>query len=148
MLGWSPQEFPSEGIMKLESTMKKLAKSAAPAGLSDYDFSGTWRNDLGSTMELDVQSGLANGTYSGPASGAGAPITGKIKGFAKADILALVIRWNIPSPSMTTWVGQAERKGGDRLRALWHLAHETPDQDEPRELWTSILSGTDLFRRG
>jgi len=134
--------------MKLESPLKKLAKLAAPTGLSDCDFSGTWRNELGSTMELDVLNGLVNGTYASSTSSGGTPVTGKIKGFAKADLIAVVIRWNIPGASMTTWVGQAERKGGERLRTVWHLAHETPDQDEPRELWTSILTGTDLFRRG
>lgn len=134
--------------MRLESTLKKLAKTPATAGLSDYDFSGTWRNELGSTMELDVMNGLVNGTYASPPGGAGSPVTGKIKGFAKADILAVVVRWNIPSAALTTWVAQVERKGGDRLRTIWHLLQETPDQEEPRELWTSILGGTDLFRRG
>lgn len=131
--------------MKLESTLKKLAKQTTSAASGD-EVSGTWRNELGSTMELDALNGLVNGTYATP-PGSGAPVTGKIKGFAKADLLAVVIRWNIPGAAMTTWVAQMERKGGERLRTLWHLVHNAPDQDEPRELWTSILTGTDLFRR-
>jgi hypothetical protein len=44
-------------------------------------------------------------------------------------------------------VGQVERRGGDRIRTLWHLVQDVPDQDEPQELWASVLTGTDLFRR-
>ena len=130
--------------MKLESTLKKLAKQAASAASGDA-IAGIWRNELGSTMELDVLNGLVNGTYTTPPGGA--QVTGKIKGFAKADLLAVVIRWNVPGAAMTTWVAQMERRGGERLRTLWHLAHSAPDQDEPRELSTSVLAGTDLFRR-
>jgi hypothetical protein len=133
--------------MRLESRIRKVAKLAASAKLSDYAFTGKWQNELGSVMDLDVVNGLVNGTYNSAVSATGAPVTGKIKGFAKADILALVVRWNIPAASMTSWVGQVERRGGDRIRTLWHLVQDVPDQDEPQELWASVLTGTDLFRR-
>ena len=134
--------------MKIEAALKKLSALSAPMGLDDYDFSGTWCNELGSTMALSVAGGQVNGTYTSPVSGVGSPVTGKIKGFAKADVLAIVVRWNIASASMTTWVGQVERSAGtDQIKTLWHLVRDIPDQNEPQELWTSVLTGMDLFRR-
>lgn len=134
--------------MHFEPQLKKLAALAVTSAPTDYDFGGTWKNDLGSTMTLTVNQGRLTGTYRSPESGVGVPVTGEISGFCKLDVMAIVVRWNISAASMTTWVGQVERNGsGDQIKTLWHLIRDIIDENEDEDLWTSIWTGSDIFRR-
>lgn len=113
---------------------------------SALDFTGLWRNQMLSTMDLTVTGKDVTGTYTSSSSSGGGPVTGTIKGYASGDLISFLVLW--PGGSQTAWVGQAV--GSDAaptIRSLWHLVTNVPDASEPKELWTSIYAGADEFTR-
>jgi hypothetical protein len=137
--------------MEIEHALKRILKrgdplakvTAVPSG-----FDGVWRNQLGSTMDLVVNSNSVSGVYKSAVSGLEKPVEGQICGFVADDIIAIVVHWKIKSVSMTTWVGQAVTVGGrEQINTLWHLIRNTPEPDEPEEAWAAVLAGADSFTR-
>lgn len=110
------------------------------------DFSGLWRNQMGSTMDLNVSGSDLDGIYTSASSSGGGPVAGRLKGFVAGDLASFLVLW--PGGSQTAWVGQMT--GSDSqpvIRTLWQLVTNVPDADEPSELWTSTYVGADNFGR-
>jgi hypothetical protein len=137
--------------MQLDYAVNRIAKRgesnigtlSAPSG-----FDGVWNNQLGSKMSLVVRGNAVTVKYESAVSGLDKPVTGDIVGFVADDIIAIVVKWNIKSVSMTTWVGQAVLVDGrERLNTLWHLIRNTPEADEPEDAWAAVLAGADYFSR-
>jgi len=116
------------------------------------NISGTWYNELKSTLTLDpVVNGKFTGTYqtavsSGCAKGSYA-VVGRTDTDKKGHAVAFVVLWaNDVSDckSVTAWSGQAQIiDDEEKITALWLLTTETdPDKD-----WTSTLIGQDVFTR-
>ena len=42
------------------------------------------------------------------------------------------------------WVGQLD---GATLRTQWHVVRDIPEEEEPKSLWSSVITGSDLFVR-
>jgi hypothetical protein len=117
-----------------------------PAGAS-YDFSGRWRNQMGSTMELRLTGEALSGTYTSASSAAGASITGDLAGFRSGDQIAFAVKWQ-GADSLSTWVGQVVTEAGqDVIRTVWHVTMEVDDADEASGIWQSVLTGSDFFTR-
>jgi hypothetical protein len=99
-------------------------------------------------MELDV---LTAGSVSGVfRTGVDSPQTMKefpLAGFASDDLIVFSVNFGA-SGSLATWAGQYTIEAGDeRIHTRWHIARNIPDPDEPAELWSSILSGENIFER-
>ena len=113
------------------------------------DFSGHWRNQRGSSIELAVDDrGRLSGTFR-TAVGVPAPDEGfPLCGFAQGDLIAFSVGFGVHE-SVTAWAGQhTVVNGRERIETLWHLARNIPDEDEDRALWAAVLAGADSFERG
>jgi avidin family protein len=113
------------------------------------DFSGHWRNQRGSSIELAVDDrGRVSGTFR---TGVGVPLPEEsfpLCGIAQGDLIAFSVGFGVHE-SVTAWAGQHTiAKGRERIETLWHLARNIGDEDEDRALWAAILSGADTFERG
>jgi hypothetical protein len=124
------------------SSFKPLSVANAAAA---FDPTGTWQNELGSTMTItSFSGGQFSGTYSSPVSGGGGQVEGPLTGSLAGDAIAFVVNWGNLN-SVTAWsglVGTANEGEQNMIYALWHLA-ETPGA--PDQWWESILAGVDLF---
>ena len=123
----------------------ELAEAIANS-TANPDFSGLWRNQMGSTMDLHVNGSDVAGIYTSASSSGGGPVAGTLKGHAAGDLISFLVLW--PGGSQTSWVGQMV--GSDEqpvIRTLWHLVTNVPDANEPKELWTSTFAGADDFTR-
>lgn len=131
--------------MKLEKALKYAAHADQAAELH-VDFSGRWRNQLGSTMELTVNGSGLTGEYTSAVSGGGGSIIGTLSGYINGDLIAFVVNW--PSAAITAWTGQLTSEGGrDVIKTLWQMTTNVADEDEETGLWASIYAGSDQFRR-
>jgi hypothetical protein len=71
-----------------------------------------------------------------------------LKGFVAHDVITFCVNFG-KYGSLTAWVGQhtRDRDGNEVIYTLWHLARNVKDEDEPEDLWASILAGANEFRR-
>jgi hypothetical protein len=117
------------------------------------DITGTWYNELGSTMEIAISLGTVEGSYTtAVSSSACAQGSFNLLGTTDTDTggqaVAFSVCWkNATSQqcnSVTAWSGQAQTINGiDQINAFWLLTVETsPDQD-----WFATHVGQDVFTR-
>jgi hypothetical protein len=119
-----------------------------PNAVGPARFDGTWENQMGSVMSLQVNGTDVTGTYTSASSGQGhgGPITGPLKGYAKGDLISFLVLW--PTGSQTAWTGQmTDEEGPDRIETLWHLVTDTAEDDEDLYFWKSTYAGADVFTR-
>ena len=122
-----------------------LALAPAAPG-TQADFSGHWKNELKSTMDLTVSGSAVTGTYTSHVSGGGGPITGPIVGFVSGHTISFIVNW--PSASITAWVGHlVKERHHEVIETLWQLATPTTNPNDPTELWESVFAGADRFHR-
>jgi hypothetical protein len=112
---------------------------------------GTWYNELGSVMNLNVNGSVLSGSYQtavGNAQGIYA-LTGGLDSlpFSGEQAAGFVVAWINQygtSNSVTTWSGQYQVISGvEQIHTLWLLTGETYPQDN----WASTLIHNDLFMR-
>ena len=130
----------------LKSFSTIASTSAAPA--PDINFSGKWRNELQSEMDLVVDTaGSVTGTYR---TGVGSPSPVEefdLVGFASGDLLSFTVNFG-QYGSLTSWAGQhTVQAGAERIKTMWLLAKNVEDAGEPASLWGAVLTGSDTFRR-
>lgn len=111
---------------------------------------GTWYNQLGSKMTLQVVQGAVTGTYETAVGSASGEYT--VAGRTDTDNdssrnVGFVVSWengNGSSDSVTAWSGQLQEiDGQETLRTFWLLTIET----KPDTNWKSTLVGNDTFTR-
>jgi len=132
-------------MLAVENQLQTAEVGAVP---SVVNFSGKWRNQLGSEMELATDvSGRVTGRYR---TNVGSPQPAEefdLTGFVTGDLIVFCVNFG-KYGSATSWAGQHTREaGGERLHTLWHLAQNIPDVNEPTGLWRGILAGADTFFR-
>ena len=124
--------------------------TGAPKLDPTVDFSGRWKNQRGSIVELhqDASSGALTGHYTTYVGGPGGrPFTRTVVGQARGDQVTFYVDW---SPySMTGWVGQLlSAYGGDEsLDTMWVNTVNVPNADEPADGWSGVRNGGDRFVR-
>src|SRR4051794_38487066 len=123
--------------MKVEMS---LARALAGTGTT-VDFSGTWRNELGSTMSLSQNSDEVDGTYESLVSSGGGTTAGDLRGYCDGDLIAFTVHWN-DFQAITSWVGQVS-DDQTTIRTLWQMTKQVDAGDE----WASINAGFDTFNR-
>ena len=125
---------------------KALKHVTVAAGITPVNFGGTWRNQLGSTVDFTVNGSVISGTYTSAVSSGGTSISGPVSGYINGDLIAFSVLW--PSAAITAWVGQLTIESGvDAIKTLWQMTTNVPDADEPTGLWASIYAGADTFKR-
>ncbi len=126
-----------------------LATAAStPAAAPPADFNGRWRNQMSSFMDLNVNGSTVTGTYNSASSAAGGSVQGAVTGVTVGDLIALTVLWT-QSGSITSWTGQLteDQDGTSRLRTLWHLVTNIPNDQEAGKFWMSTWAGADDFVR-
>jgi Avidin family len=123
--------------MKVETS---LARALAGTGEA-VDFSGTWRNELGSTMELSQNADRLDGVYHSRVSSTGGTTDGDLRGYCDGDLIAVTVHWN-DFQAITCWVGQVADDQAT-IRTLWQMTKQVDPGDE----WASINAGFDTFNR-
>lgn len=123
--------------MKVENS---LGRALAGTG-SVVDFSGTWKNELTSKMDLAQTGDKISGTYESAVSGSGSTTVGDLVGFADGDLLSILVHWR-DFQAITAWVGQlgADQKS---LNTLWNMVKQVESGQE----WSSINAGADRFTK-
>lgn len=125
---------------------KMISRSALSPGPS-INFSGTWLNELGSTMELIQAGSSLTGFYRSAVSGTGDAVVGELAGWADGDLVSFTVNWE-RTASLTAWTGQLVGAGaGQRLKTMWLLVQNVEDPAEASGLWNATLVGADTFRR-
>lgn len=117
------------------------------------NFSGTWFNELGSTMTLKASGSNLSGTYVtavGKASGTYS-LTGQINTQPYSGSATQALGWTVAwtnqsgsSHSATAWSGQYQTIDGEEIIAFWLL---TTEQSDPESDWQDTKVGNDVFKR-
>jgi len=123
---------------------KALAR-AKPGTGTRIDFSGTWTNELKSTMTVKQQpDGSLSGSYVSAVSGGnGGTTTGDLLGFVDGSLISVVVHWR-DFQAITAWVGQLVPKSSPaQISTLWQMTKAVDPGDE----WASVNAGADTFTR-
>lgn len=114
------------------------------------NISGTWYNELGSKMVIQVAGKRITGTYHtrvGDASGDYELIGQMDTDNDNSTAIGWVVVWNNQygsSDSVTSWSGQVQELAGvESIVTTWLLTAETEQDDD----WHSTLVGKDIFTR-
>lgn len=128
---------------------KNAARLAGMAGRTLPDFSGSWTNELQSTMDLAINGSAVSGTYTSIVSNTGATVSGPIIGYVVGDVIAFSVLWPASASSITSWVGQivVGDNNVEQLDTLWHMIVNGDDAEDPASIWTTIHAGADQFHR-
>ena len=122
--------------MRLEHALTSRADFQPDPRTAD-SLTGTWVNELGSTMTLTVDAdGTVTGSYT---SAVGDTTTYPLQGQAAADTIVFTVAFTATG-SLTAWAGHYNANT-DNIDTLWHLVAQ-PDQGE---LWDATLAGFDTF---
>ena len=105
------------------------------------DFSGTWKNELESTMTLTQRGDRLEGSYESKVSSTGGTTTGDLLGFVDGDLVSFLVHWR-DFQAITAWVGQVD-SDGVTIRTLWQMTKQVDAGSE----WASINAGCDAFER-
>ena len=109
-------------------------------------FEGQWVNDRNSAVTLIETDGALSGYYQ---TALGQPDKSKrfpLTGFIQGDQITFTVTFK-GYGSMTSWTGQmSEDAQGVYIRTLWHLTRDVEDENEPKDMWSSITSGASDFR--
>ncbi len=113
------------------------------------DFNGKWVNELNSTMDIVVDGSTLAGTYTSDVSEDGRPTEPhSLMGCINGALISFIVKWN-EFDAITAWVGHmiADDQGTERIYTLWQMTKSTADPEALLEIWESVLSGSDTFRR-
>lgn len=124
--------------------LQEMALTRAMVGTgTTYDFSGTWKNELGSGMVLTQTNDMLSGTYESSVSGGGGSTDGDLQGYVDGDLISFIVHWR-DFQAITAWVGQlVPNASPDQILTLWQMTQQVASGDE----WQSINAGTDTFTR-
>lgn len=116
--------------------------------MTALDVSGTWYNQHGSELRLEVDSrGRLTGEFRSHSGLARAGDPCAVTGYATKDLIAFVVDFG-RFDSLTAWTGHCVLEAGEqRIRACWHMSVEVPAKHPELELWKGTWTGEDEFRR-
>lgn len=110
-------------------------------------FTGTWKNQNDSTLELTENGGVLSGRFESGVGDNGAILWVDITG----RILDDVATFNALYPqygTVVSWVGQmTDDAGTDVIKTQWLHVTNIPDDQEQDWMWYTNRIGADVFRR-
>ena len=145
------REFTSLFFFFIVSLHSQAASYPVPPAVITA-LTGSWRNELNSTLTIDSiddQTGAITGHYSSPSgtSGQDFPLVGWVNTKAtdpnhpdNVVVISFSVRWGAVG-SITAWNG-VFREGGNLITGQWILARPNSDF-----AWDHLLTGQDRFQR-
>src|SRR5579862_965155 len=121
-------------------------KASRGVQTAPFDFSGRWKNELQSTMELLVAGSTVTGKYVSAVSDNGGPTPPfDLFGSVSGKLITFYVNWGT---EITTWIGHVVNADtSPEILTLWHIVKAVPDEDDPTNQWKMISSGADNFTR-
>ena len=111
------------------------------------DFTGTWKNQRDSTLELRVVGGIVSGRFESGVGDDGQPLWVEVSGRVLED----VITFNAVYPrhqTVVAWVGQHTVESGvEKIKTHWIHTTNIPDDQEQEWMWFANRIGSDVFTR-
>ena len=111
-----------------------------------FDFSGHWKNELKSYMDLQINGNSVKGTYVSAVSDTGGPTPPfPVYGSVAGDLINFNVNWG---QAITSWIGHGViENGASQILTLWHLVQTVDDETNPQQHWKTVLAGADEFTR-
>jgi hypothetical protein len=144
-----PQLAGLAGYLVRKMHAEQYAKRTASMPCPDFDFSGgSWVNELGSKMELTVDSnGTVTGRYQSAVSDNGGPTPWfDLAGTSCGGLISFAVNWGT---EITAWIGHGaiDEVSGPEILTLWQLVKNVPDIENPETQWKTVMAGADSFVR-
>lgn len=132
---------------------------------------GLWKNDKGSLMRIQevkkIRTARRADRYHFQISGTYQTAVGRprfvekfpLVGFVTSDLIVFSVSFRLKDSdrkkgkpdSMTSWSGQilpvTSEKDRQKLRTLWYLTEDEPEDRELQHGWATILAGADFFEK-
>jgi hypothetical protein len=130
-------------MIKHFSSISRPASASTPS----VNFDGTWKNELTSDMTVQIAGERVTGKYRTGVGEPGPTEEFDLVGFVSGDQISFTVNFG-KYGSLASWVGQLTTEGGSEvIKTIWLLSKNVADQDEPKKLWGSVLTGYDNFVR-
>jgi len=112
------------------------------------DFTGTWKNQYGSLLELRMNGEEIRGRFESAVGEWGKESHWvEVSGKALDDLITFCA--SLPTHgSLVSWVGQhTVREGVGQIQAEWLHVTNVPDDREQSRMWSANRIGFDVFKR-
>lgn len=110
---------------------------------SAFDFTGAWKNELGSILVIRVAGSVVTGTFVSKVSDTGGPTPPfDVSGTVTDDLIAFTVNWG---DQITSWIGHHVDDNGPKILTLWQIVKAVADDVDPMNQWKMIESGADTF---
>ena len=115
---------------------------------SERSVSGTWYNQHGSVLTLEVDPrGRLSGEFRSHSGLAKPSDPCIVKGFVASQLISFIADFS-QFDSLTSWTGhRVTEEEQEVIRACWHMAVMLPMKDRAEETWRGVWTGEDEFRR-
>ncbi len=111
------------------------------------DFTGTWKNQNNSTLELHVTGGIVSGRFESGVGDDGEILWEAVNGRVLDDVITFNVVYS-KYGTVVAWVGQhTEENGVGKIKTHWLHATNIPDDQEQAWMWYTNRIGSDEFRR-
>ncbi len=112
------------------------------------NFTGTWRNELNSEMEIQMTSeNEIKGVYRPSVHEAYCKGEHQLKGFVNDNLITFVVDFEHHS-MVGSWTGHYITDGSEGyVNTMWQLVKSEQEHDLPLEAWGSVYSGANRFRK-
>ena len=130
----------------MSSPEYSIFRKARVHSKAPFEFSGRWRNELKSILDIKVRDGVVSGTYVSKVSDGGGPTPAfKVSGTVTEDLIVFTVNW---SGLITTWCGHhVDTDGSPQILTMWYLVRTVKDDIDPANQWKMIEAGSDSFLR-
>ncbi|MBL6986303.1 MAG: autotransporter [Methylobacter sp.] len=124
-------------ILLLGVAMSEASAASVTCAMQASSTTVTWKNELGSTAKIKVDSsGNVTGTYK---DGSGSGATGPLVGFCNQNGIAFTVGWTGLS-TITSWTGTYD-SSTKKITTLWYLVNGASSA------WNNTNAGTDRFKQ-
>ena len=115
--------------------------------MSTVDFTGTWKNQVGSTLELKTVGETVSGRFESGVGDDGSTLWVQVSGRVLGDVITFNTVYE-KFRTVVAWVGQHTIEGGvGKIKSLWIHATDVKDSEEQSWMWFSNRLGADVFTR-
>jgi len=111
------------------------------------DFTGTWKNQHDSTLELNVLNGIVSGRFESGVGDDNQTLWVAVSGRTIEDVITFNAVFE-KYCTVVAWVGQhTEENGVGKIKTHWLHATNVDDSEEKYWMWSSNRIGSDVFVR-
>lgn len=112
------------------------------------NFTGTWKNQHGSKLELrELTGGVVDGRFESGVGDDNAVLWVDIAGHTLEDVITFHAVYE-KYKTIVSWVGQhTEENGVGKIKTHWLHVSDIPDNQEHDWMWYTNRIGSDVFTR-